>query len=180
MMAALVVMTVMYMGLCFSIAEMYPALPHAGGAYSFARTAMGPWGGYVTGLAENMEYILTPAVIVVGAGSYLERVFGTPPDLAPLWWLAAYAVFVGLNIVGVAITFRVTVLVTCLALGVLGVFYAGAIGHFDLQQALLTSNGSRSWLPHGWLGTLGALPFAIWFYLAIEELPLAAEEAHDP
>src|SRR5258706_5293898 len=53
---AMLIITVMYIGLCFSIAEMSPALPHAGGAYSFARTAMGPWGGYVTGLAENMEY----------------------------------------------------------------------------------------------------------------------------
>jgi ethanolamine permease len=37
------VITVMYAGLCFSIAEMSPALPHTGGAYSFARSAMGPW-----------------------------------------------------------------------------------------------------------------------------------------
>lgn len=29
-------------------------------------------------------------------------------------------------------------------------------------------------------GIFFALPFAIWFYLAIEELPLAAEESHDP
>ena len=78
MLLAVVVMTAMYIGLCFSIAEMSPALPHAGGAYSFARTAMGPWGGYITGLAENMEYILTPAVIVVGIGGYLGAVFGTP------------------------------------------------------------------------------------------------------
>jgi ethanolamine permease len=39
---ATVVITVMYYGLCFSIAEMSPALPHTGGAYSFARSAMGP------------------------------------------------------------------------------------------------------------------------------------------
>jgi ethanolamine permease len=32
MLLAVVVMTVMYIGLCFSIAEMSPALPHAGGA----------------------------------------------------------------------------------------------------------------------------------------------------
>ena len=51
----------MYFGLCFSIAEMSPALPHTGGAYSFARSAMGPWGGFITGLAENMEYVITPA-----------------------------------------------------------------------------------------------------------------------
>ena len=43
MLVAVIVMTVMYIGLCFSIAEMSPALPHAGGAYSFARTSMGPW-----------------------------------------------------------------------------------------------------------------------------------------
>ncbi len=60
MLLAVGVMTAMYLGLCLSIAEMSAALPHAGGAYSFARTAMGPWGGYITGLAENMEYILTP------------------------------------------------------------------------------------------------------------------------
>jgi ethanolamine permease len=35
-------------------------------------------------------------------------------------------------------------------------------------------------LPEGWLGVLRALPFAIWFFLAIEELPLAAEEAVNP
>ena len=39
-----VIITVMYYGLCYSIAEMSPALPHTGGAYSFSRSAMGPWG----------------------------------------------------------------------------------------------------------------------------------------
>src|SRR5579872_7149686 len=107
MLIALAIMTFMYIGLCFSIAEMSPALPHAGGAYSFARTAMGPWGGYITGLAENMEYILTPAVIVVGIGGYLGTIFGTPPDWAPFWWLICYIVFVGFNAAGVEASFRV-------------------------------------------------------------------------
>ena len=64
-------MTILYIGLCFSVAELSAALPHTGGAYSFARASMGPWGGYITGLAENMEYILTPATIVVGIGGVL-------------------------------------------------------------------------------------------------------------
>ncbi|MBZ0120441.1 MAG: ethanolamine permease [Sandaracinaceae bacterium] len=179
MLIATAIITVMYAGLCFSIAEMAAALPHTGGAYSFARTAMGPWGGYVTGLAENMEYVLTPAVIVVGAGGYLGATFGTPAWAEPLWWLATYAIFVGLNVAGVETTFRFTVLITVAALAILAVFYAGAIPHFDLEEALRSERG-RSWLPNGWLGVLGALPFAMWFYLAIEELPLAAEEAHDP
>lgn len=112
MLAALAIMTVLFLGLCCGIAEMSPALPHAGGAYSFARTAMGPWGGYIRGLAENMEYILTPAVIVVGVGGYLGTIFGTPPGWAPLWWLACYIVFVGFNAAGVEASLRVSLVIT--------------------------------------------------------------------
>ncbi len=179
MLAATALMSVMYAGLCFSIAEMSPALPHTGGAYSFARTAMGPWGAYLTGLAENMEYILTPAVIVVAIGSYLGAIFGTPEWAEPLWWLLAYGAFVGLNVLGVEASFRFTVVITLLALGTLAVFFVGAIPHFDLALALDMEGPSR-WLPRGATGILGALPFAMWFFLAIEQLPLAAEEAHDP
>ncbi len=179
---ATVIITVMYAGLCFSIAEMTAALPHTGGAYSFARSAMGPWGAYITGLAENMEYILTPAVIVVGIGGYLGAIFGTPPAAEPLWWLASYALFVGLNIKGVEVTVRFTVLITFLALGVLLVFWVSALPHFDLDWALNIEPkvGATRWLPYGPIGVLGALPFAIWFFLAIEQLPLAAEEAEAP
>lgn len=180
---ATVVITVMYLGLCYSIAEMSPALPHTGGAYSFARTAMGPWGGYITGLAENMEYILTPAVIVAGIGSYLGAVFSTPDSFAPIWWAGAYALFVGLNIYGVEVSFRFTVVITFLALGILAVFYVGAIPHLDFAKHAFDmpiEPGGSKWLPRGIGGVFGALPFAIWFYLAIEQLPLAAEESHDP
>ena len=177
MILAVVVMTAMYIGLCVSIAEMSPALPHAGGAYSFARTAMGPWAGYVTGLAENMEYILTPAVIVVGIGGYLGAVFGTPHAAEPFWWLLAYGVFVALNIRGVEITFHVSVAVTLMALAVLAIFWIGAAPHFDLAR------WATPYFPAGRSKASSALvqlPFALWLYLGIEQLPLAAEESHDP
>lgn len=179
---ATLIITVMYVGLCFSIAEMSPALPHTGGAYSFARSALGPWGGFVTGLAENIEYVLTPAVIVVGIGGYLGNVFGTPESFAPVWWLVAYAMFVGLNIWGVEITFRFAVGITIVALAILTVFWIGAFPHFSLEYALdiEPQPGASVWLPRGVMGIAWSLPFAIWFFLAIEELPLAAEESHDP
>ena len=179
---ATLVITVMYVGMCDAIAEMSPALPHTGGAYSFGRSAMGPWGGFITGLAENMEYVLTPAVIVVGIGGYLGAIFGTPDSFAPVWWALAYMAFVGLNVWGVEITFRFVVFITLVALGILLIFYVGALPHFSWENALDIEpvDGASRWLPRGWGGVAAALPFAIWFYLAIEELPLAAEESHDP
>ena len=59
MLIAFVIIVVMYFGMIFSIGEMAAAMPHTGGAYSFARSAMGPWGGFVTGLAETIEYVVT-------------------------------------------------------------------------------------------------------------------------
>src|SRR6187200_2473994 len=71
---ATAVIAVMYYGLCYCIAEMSPALPHTGGAYSFARSAMGPWGGFLTGLAENMEYVITPAVVAGAMALLMQQI----------------------------------------------------------------------------------------------------------
>ena len=179
------IVAVMYVGLCFSIAELSPALPHTGGAYSFGRTAMGPWGGFVTGLAESIEYVLTPAVIVVGIGGYMGTIAQDALGLvlpAPVWWALFYAVFVGVNIAGVELSFRITVFVTLTALAVLAVFWVGALPHFRWEHALdvVPDPGGSAWFPKGLSGVTASLPFAIWFYLAIEQLPLAAEESHDP
>jgi len=189
---AALIIAVMYLGLSFSLAEMSPALPHTGGAYSFARSAMGPWGGFITGLAESIEYIITPAVIVFFIGSYLTGIFETPPELQPVWWVASYFVFVLLNFWGVALSFKVSVVVTLLALAVLLVFFVSALPYVDFSRWALNvgvgpdgkiielPNGNGPFLPFGWSGVLAAMPFAVWLYLAIEELPLAAEESHDP
>lgn len=43
-----------------------------------------------------------------------------------------------------------------------------------------TAAGSSSWLPLGLLGIWAAFPFGMWFFLGVEGVPLAAEEAKDP
>ncbi len=189
---AAILIAIMYLGLVFSLAEMSPALPHTGGAYSFARSAMGPWGGFITGLAESIEYILTPAVIVFFIGSYLTHIFGTPAHLQPLWWILCYILFVALNYMGVELSFKISVVVTLLALVVLAVFWVSAIPYADFSRWALNvavgpdgnlmelPNGGGKFLPMGWAGVLAAMPFAVWLFLAIEELPLAAEESIDP
>ena len=175
---------VMYLGLVFCIAEMASALPHTGGAYSFARASMGPWGGFVTGLCENVEYVLTPAVIVSFLATYLATVFETPPAWLPAYWVAGYAVFAGLNIRGVELSFRVTVVVTLASLACLAVFWISAFPVADFSRHALNigagpdgkpvelAAGGGPLLPFGLHGALAALPFAVWLFLAIEQLSL--------
>jgi ethanolamine permease len=189
---ATVVIAIMYYGLCFSIAEMSPALPHTGGAYSFARSAMGPWGGFITGLAENMEYVITPAVVVGAMGFLMHDIVKSLFDIAgepwlnsPVtWWAIFYVVFVGINIIGIETTMRFTVVVNIIALGILAFFFISVLVSGSYDSSLLTNippePGGSSFLPKGFGGIFPAIPFAIWFFLAIEELPLAAEESMDP
>jgi ethanolamine permease len=193
MFVATIIITVMYLGLTYSIAEMSPALPHTGGAYSFARTAFGPWGGFITGVAENIEYVLTPAVIVYFIGTYLTAIFETPTAFQPLWWIFGYIVFIGANTRGVELSFLVTVMVTLLAIIILAVFFVSALPFFDFAKyamnigvdpttgaAVELADGHGPFLPFGIHGVLASLPFAVWLFLAIEQLPLAAEESADP
>lgn len=192
MLVAGMIIAVMYLGLVFCIAEMSPALPHTGAAYSFARTAMGPWGGFITGLCENVEYVVTPAVIAFFIGSYVGGIVGG--DIPPyVWWVVTYICFLVLNIFGVALSFRVTLIVTLASLAVLVVFWLSAIPNMDFSRwalnigadpatggAVELPEGNGSFFPFGFSGVLATLPFAVWLFLAIEQLPLAAEESVDP
>jgi len=71
---AAVIVVVMYVMMIESISEMASAMPHTGGAYSFARAAMGPWGGFVTGLAETIEYVMTTAVVIFFSSQYADAI----------------------------------------------------------------------------------------------------------
>ncbi len=192
MLAAGAIITVMYLGLVFSIAEMSAALPHTGAAYSFARTAMGPWGGFVTGLFENVEYVLAPAVIVTFISAYASAILGIGPEWLPAIWGGVYVLFLGLNIFGVALSYRVTLVVTLASLGVLIVFWCSAVPQIDISRFALDigadadgamvhlPEGGGSPFPFGLAGVLASLPFAVWLFLAVEQIPLAAEESVDP
>ncbi|ODN69630.1 amino acid permease [Methylobrevis pamukkalensis] len=192
MLVAAAIIAVMYLGLTFSIAEMSPALPHTGAAYSFARTAMGPWGGFVTGLCENVEYVITPAVVVTFITAYVNSILGLDPVWSPLIWIVFYAIFLALNIFGLELSFKVTLVVTVISLAVLVFFWVSALPAMDFNRwalnigvgpdgaAIELPEGGGDFFPFGISGVLATLPFAVWLFLAIEQLPLAAEESVDP
>ncbi len=184
---ATVLVVIMYYGMLFSIGEMSAALPHTGGAYSFARSAMGPWGGFVTGFAETIEYVATTAVIVFFSASYADGIISqlTGASLPVwLWWIILYAIFLMLNIAGAEVSFKFAIVVAIASLAVLAMFAILAIvsGKFSIDNLfdIAPTDGNSTFLPKGFWAIVAAMPFAMWFFLGIEELPLAAEEAHNP
>lgn len=182
---AAVIIAGMYLALVLGMAELSSALPAAGGGYTFARRALGPWGGFATGTAILIEYSIAPAAIATFIGAYVESLglFGITNG----WWvyLAAYALFIGIHLSGVGEALKVMFVITAIALLGLLVFAIAAVGHFDLSNLTNIAvdggaAGASALLPHGYLGIWAAIPFAIWFFLAIEGVPLAAEETANP
>ncbi|ELB2898814.1 ethanolamine permease, partial [Vibrio alginolyticus] len=177
---AAIAMAVMYFTLVLSLAEMSAAIPAAGGGYSFARQAMGPTGGFFTGLSVLIEYTLAPAAIVIFIGSAVNELVGID---GPVVYALFYAVFIAIHMAGVGEALKVMMVISGLAVLAILITAAVLIGHFDVNNlfdiAPATAQATEI-LPFGWYGVWAALPFAMWLFLAVEGVPLAAEEAKNP
>ena len=148
------------------------SIPKAGGAFSYADRALGRDLGFIAGMAQNIEFIFAPPAIAFAIGAYFNLFFPQLPVL--IIAIFAYLLFTGLNIYGVkaAETFELTI--TILAVAELLLFSGITLPHLEIK------NLQQNAFPHGWQGVFAAIPFAIWFFLAIEGVANVAEEAINP
>jgi ethanolamine permease len=169
----------MYATFIFSFTELTTSIPHAGGPFAYSKRAFGPVGGYLAGAATLIEFVFAPPAISLAIGAYLNVQF---PALDPkMAALGAYLIFMTLNIIGVQIAATFELAVTLLAIFELLVFMGVVSPGFSVAN--FTKGGwsgqdgfSLASIP----GMFAAIPFAIWFFLAIEGVAMAAEEAQDP
>jgi len=169
----------MYTTFIFSFTELTTSIPHAGGPFAYSKAAFGPTGGYVAGAATLIEFVFAPPAIALAIGAYLNVQFpGLDPKLAAV---GAYVVFMTLNIVGVQVAATFELLVTLLAIVELLVFMGVVSPGFSLANFTRGGwAGADSFSVAAIPGMFAAIPFAIWFFLAIEGVAMAAEEAKDP
>ncbi|MEO8662927.1 MAG: ethanolamine permease [Bryobacteraceae bacterium] len=169
----------MYTAFIFSFTELTTSIPRAGGPFAYASAAFGALGGYLAGAATLVEFVFAPPAIALAVGSYLNVQF---PALDPKHAaLGAYVVFMSLNIVGVQIAATFELFVTLLAVFELLVFMGVVAPGFSLANFMRNGwAGADHFTLSSIPGLFAAIPFAIWFFLAIEGVAMAAEEAKTP
>lgn len=169
----------MYAAFIFSFTELTTSIPHAGGPFAYSKRAFGPAGGYLAGAATLIEFVFAPPAIALAIGAYLNVQF---PALDPkMAAVGAYLVFMTLNIVGVEIAATFELAVTLLAIFELLVFMGVVSPGFSMANFTKGGwSGQDSFSLASIPGMFAAIPFAIWFFLAIEGVAMAAEEAKDP
>ncbi len=163
---------ILYITFTFSYSELACAIPRAGGAFEYARRVLGKDIGFIAGIAQSVEFIFAPPAIAFAIGAYFNLFFPQIPILSIA--IFSYVLFTGLNIYGVRAAAMFELVITLLAVGEL-LFFAGlTLPHFEWQ------NLEHNALPNGWKGIFASIPFAIWFFLAIEGVANVAEEAVNP
>ncbi|AZZ95612.1 ethanolamine permease [Hahella sp. KA22] len=182
MFIATILMAAMYTFMVFGLAELSSAIPTAGGGYGFARRAMGPLGGFLTGTAILLEYAIAPAAIAIFIGGYVGEMFGLN---GPLVYAAFYIIFVGIHLWGAGEALKIMLVITAIAAAALLVFILGMLPEFELANLTdiavnESAVGASAFLPQGYFGIWAAIPFAMWLFLAVEGVPLAAEETKNP
>jgi len=169
---ATLLVTVMYVTFIFSFTELTTSIPNAGGPFAYSYKAFGPWGGFIAGYATLVEFVLAPPAIAFALGSYVNFLY---PQVAVITVaLSSYVIFIGINLLGIKESAIFSLVVTLLAVAELLLFLGIVAPHYKTENFL--SNP----MPFGWPGVFAALPFAIWFYLAIEGVAMVAEEVRDP
>eukprot|EP01034_Spumella_vulgaris_P037803 gene37803-46642_t len=176
---ATVLVATMYTTFIFSFTELTTAIPHAGGPFAYSRRAFGEKGGLIAGLATLIEFVFAPPAIALAIGAYLNVQF---PALDPQHAaVGAYFVFMGLNILGVKLAATFELVVCVLAVAELLVFMGVVAPAFSFSNFALNGwAGADTFGAPAIAGIFAAIPFAIWFFLAIEGAAMAAEEAKDP
>lgn len=177
-----ILMAIMYICLVLSLAEMSAMIPAAGGGYSFARQVMGPVGGFLTGLAILIEYALAPAAIVIFIGAATESLLGIN---GPIVYAIFYIVFIAIHVLGAGEALKTMMVISAFAVFAIIATAVALIDDFNSANLFNIAPsadvvGATEFLPFGWYGVWAALPFAMWLFLAVEGVPLAAEEAKNP
>lgn len=169
----------MYTAFIFSFTELTTAIPHAGGPFAYSKRAFGPVGGFIAGGATLVEFVFAPPAISLAIGAYLNVQF---PQLDPKHAaIGAYLIFMTLNIVGVQIAATFELCITLIAIFELFVFMGVVAPGFSMANFTKGGwSGQDEFSMAAVSGMFAAIPFAIWFFLAIEGVAMAAEEAKDP
>ncbi|MEM1135078.1 MAG: ethanolamine permease [Bacteroidota bacterium] len=163
---------IMYLTFTFSYTELACAIPKAGGAFDYADRGLGKNMGFIAGIAQIVEFVFAPPAIALAIGAYFHLSFPQFNTIAIA--IVAYFIFTGLNIYGVKAAASFELIITILAVAELLIFAGVTLPEFKFQ------NLQQNALPHGFEGIFAAIPFAIWFFLAIEGVANVAEETINP
>lgn len=166
--------TLMYVPFLFCYTELATSIPHAGGPSAYARRAMGPFAGFITGFSVLIAFLISPCAVALATGALVNYLVPSIPALAAT--VVFFIFFMLINLTGIETSSKLELVVTIVSLIGLVIFAILAIPHFEVD----TFVGGGEPITNGFKGIAGAMTFSMWFYFAIDGAAMNAEEMKSP
>ena len=175
MMAAAGLMAVLYIGITRIVGELAAALPRVSGFDGYVSRGLSPAAGAVAGMTLF-------AGLAIGTGLAASFVAAYAESLLGIGGWGVKVLLIGLVTVvllrGARDSIRVTLVAGSIALMVLVSFCAAMLPRFTTTH-LLTSmpSGPATLWPAGIAGIFACVPFALFFFIGVEQAALGSAEA---
>lgn len=166
-----------YLCLVLCLAEMTAAFPFSGGSYGLARVTLGKYLAYVIGSFECMEYILYAAFSTGAVGQMITIIAETNNNYQPLLYFVIYISIIATHLLPKKM-FWYTVALLGMFVLVISIIYcivvAPIYGNFEeyVSDTVIPSEDNSQFFRY--------MPFASYFFIGIETLPLASAETIIP
>lgn len=168
---SVLLVTVLYLTFIFSFTELTTSIPDAGGPFAYAFRALGPVGGFIAGFATLVDFILAPPAIAIALGSYANFLNPDIPILTTA--IISYIIFIAINLFGIKQSANFSLVVTILSVLEILAFMYLIFPAYKTENFLANSHFTAN-------GVFAGIPFAIWFFVAIEGVAMVAEEVKNP
>jgi len=165
--------TVMYVTFIFSFTELTAAIPEAGGPFAFATRAFGPIGGFIAGFATLVDFLLAMPAISYALGAYIHFLIPQIPVVHTA--VAMYVIFITINLFGIREGARISLVVTMLSVAEIILFLVLIFSSFQFENFVAHNPPTVAFGP-----VFAGIPYAIWFFVAIEGVAMVAEEVQNP
>lgn len=167
------IVTLFYVSFVFCYSELATAIPSAAGPTAYAEKSFGKFFGFLAGFSILIEYIFATPGIAISIGAYVHGLLPViPANVAAVF---AFCLFVFINIRGIESAAIVSMVVTTVAILGVALYLIVGIPTVDFG-GLFNANTSI----HGAHGIFAAIPYVVWFYLAVESGAMGAEECKNP
>ncbi|MDD3169719.1 MAG: ethanolamine permease [Eubacteriales bacterium] len=165
--------TIMYVTFLLCYTELATSIPHAGGPSAYARKAMGPFAGFITGFSVLIAFLVSPCAVAITTGALVNYLI---PAIPAVWaTVGFFCFFVLINLFGVKSSSVLELVVTLVSLVGLVLYTAVAAPHFEASNFFTDPA-----FTNGFAGVAGAMTYAMWFYFAIDGAAMQAEEMENP
>jgi len=172
------IVSLLYLTWVLTLTELSVSIPFSGGPYAYGRRAGGKFLGFIMGWSFFLECLFATIGTGLATGAYIAFLFNR--NNPSLFWATVFSVltvvvFFVIQASGVKEQATIMLWLTYAAIVALVWFWLGTAPGWATSNIV-----TKPLLPEGWIGVLGAVPFALWFLVIIETVALAPEEVEEP